>query len=897
MQSVFSKLLTAALMVLFAVLLCHSQVPDTSKIRTEAERLMSQADTLQQAGQIENALELYQLALDKCEQIGAKQEQSQILGNLGFLYNKQRKSQEALSAFKRKLQVERELGNREAQCEVLDRMARIYALSLYDQLEATKYLLESLALARELGNRSLEANALWGLACHYDNNARWDSSLVLAEQCLALYQELEDKEKEGFALNLIGINYKMSGNLGKSLDYLQKSLALFKESGIPRGEFFASGNLATVLGLLGDHQQELGQFQRCLEIARESGDSLILAQGLHAVGLGYIEIRNYAETLSYCREALAIYEAFGDMKNIITTDALIAGAYSGQENFIQAFTHFQRALEMAREIGDIRLQEFVLEQMANTYFQNQNYHKAVECNQEALLYAKKINQPCSIQDNLYSLGKNYFALGNDSQAVVHYERSIEVAESIRDRLRAESQKSTYASQISTFYGDIILLLKRSGQSASAFAYSERGRARSFLDLLASAQVKVGKPKHQEFLSKEAEYADQKQGIEQQIASAGDDSTQAVALRGKLEGDWGEVLASLEEQKRQEPELASLVSVNPLTLPEVQKLLDKETTLLEYFLTEEETLLWLVTRKNAEIFQMDIGGDSLKGIVMTFRKAIQEQTESGELSHQLYDLLIAPAAAKIKTDNLIIVPHGILHYLPFGALQDIQGRCLLEDYRIRYLPSASVLKYLVAKQKGNGERLLALGNPATDRKGFAAIPLTEMEVNEIGASQPDSRVLTGAQATETEFKRLAPQSDILHLACHGDLNSAYPMYSCLLLAPDSVEDGELDVHEIFNLDLHANLVVLSGCQTGLGHLTNGDELVGLSRAFIYAGTPSIVSSLWMVEDESTAYLMGRFYHHLQDHDKAQALRQAQLETRRKYPALRSWASFVLTGEAM
>jgi CHAT domain-containing protein len=498
---------------------------------------------------------------------------------------------------------------------------------------------------------------------------------------------------------------------------------------------------------------------------------------------------------------------------------------------------------------------------------------------------------------LQSLAQCYRSQERDSLALVYYQKCIEETENIRGQLNIESQKSSYAAGTSDVYENPILLLLKSNRYSTAFHYSERARARSFLDLLASAQVKVGKPEHQEFLAKENEFADQKDEIEQQISAAGEDTAQVVALRGKLTEEWETALASLEETERKEPELASLVSVNPLTLPEVQKLLDKETTLLEYFLTEEKTLLWLVTRKNAEVFQVDIGGDSLKALVMGFRKTIQEQSQTDQLSRRLYDLLIAPTADKIKTDNLIIVPHGILHYLPFAALQDSRGRYLLGDFCIRYLPSASVLKYLVAKRKGNGERLLALGNPATDRKGFAAIPLTEMEVNEIGASQPDSRVLTGAQATETEFKRLAPQSDILHLACHGDLNSAYPMYSCLLLAPDSVEDGELDVHEIFNLDLHANLVVLSGCQTGLGHLTNGDELVGLSRAFIYAGTPSIVSSLWMVEDESTAYLMGRFYHHLQDQDKAQALRQAQLETRAKYPGLRSWASFVLTGDSM
>ncbi|HEX7344309.1 MAG TPA: CHAT domain-containing protein [bacterium] len=495
------------------------------------------------------------------------------------------------------------------------------------------------------------------------------------------------------------------------------------------------------------------------------------------------------------------------------------------------------------------------------------------------------------------LGYCYYLTGKDSLSIVYYQRSIETADKIRQKLGTESQKSGWTESTRLAYNGMITVQQETGNISDAFYYSERARARSFLDLLASAQVKVGKPQHREFLAKENEIADQKGEIEQQIAAAGEDTAQVVARRGKLEGDWGEVLTSLEEQKRQEPELASLVSVNPLTLPEVQKLLDKATTLLEYFLTEKKTLLWLVTRKNAEVFQVDLGGDSLKALVMEFRKAIQEQSETGELSSQLYDLLIAPTADKIKTENLIIVPHGILHYLPFAALRDSEGRYLLEDYRLRYLPSASVLKFLPSKRRGRGETLLALGNPATDRKGFASIPLTETEVAEIAVINRQSRLLTGGQATETEFKRLAPQSDILHLACHGDLNSAYPMYSCLLLTPDSLEDGELDVHEIFNLDLNANLVVLSGCQTGLGHLTNGDELVGLSRAFIYAGTPSIVSSLWMVEDESTAYLMGRVYHHLQSHDKAQALRQAQLETRQKYPGLRSWASFVLTGEAM
>jgi CHAT domain-containing protein len=407
---------------------------------------------------------------------------------------------------------------------------------------------------------------------------------------------------------------------------------------------------------------------------------------------------------------------------------------------------------------------------------------------------------------------------------------------------------------------------------------------------------VSKPRHQEFLARESKYQQEKRKVEEQIAAAGDDTAQVALLRGKLIQEWEAALAGMDERKRQEPELASLVSVNALTLPEVQKLLDKETTMLEYFLTEKKTLFWLVTRNKTEAFQVEIGGDSLKSLVMAFRKAIETEDRTDSLSRYLYDLLIAPAAEKIGTENLTVVPHGMLHYLPFAALQDHQGRYLLDDYKLSYLPSASVLKYLEPKRRSRGQALLALGNPAGGGADYTPLPLAAAEVRQIAVIYSCSRVLTGEQATEEAFKTLAPEYDILHLACHGDLNSAYPMYSGLLLAPGGQEDGNLQVHEILNLELNASLVVLSGCQTGLGHLTTGDELVGLSRAFIYAGAPSVLSSLWKVEDRSTAHLMSRFYQHLHSSYKAEALRLAQQETRVRYPELHAWASFVLIGDS-
>jgi len=215
------------------------------------------------------------------------------------------------------------------------------------------------------------------------------------------------------------------------------------------------------------------------------------------------------------------------------------------------------------------------------------------------------------------------------------------------------------------------------------------------------------------------------------------------------------------------------------------------------------------------------------------------------------------------------------------LKNKKGKYLIDRYNISYLPSASVLKYLEPKKRPKGDKLLAFANPTTNRDDHKPLPFAEKELNDIAQFYEQKLLLSKADATEDRFRELAPDYDIIHLACHSELNSAYPLFSGLLLAPGEEQDGELDVHELFTTDLNAYLVVLSACQTGLGHLTTGDELVGLSRAFIYAGTPSVVSSLWVVNDESTAYLMTRFHRNLRKYDKAEALRRAQLEAKNRY----------------
>jgi len=187
-----------------------------------------------------------------------------------------------------------------------------------------------------------------------------------------------------------------------------------------------------------------------------------------------------------------------------------------------------------------------------------------------------------------------------------------------------------------------------------------------------------------------------------------------------------------------------------------------------------------------------------------------------------------------------------------------------------------MKFTTAKRRARrGERVLALGNPKLE-VSKVGLKFAELEAKKIKKLYPQSTVLLKKEATEESVKDFSTKYDILHFATHVELNEKDPLSSAILLAKDGKDDGRLTVKEIFEMELNADLVVLSGCETGLGKLSRGDEFVGLTRAFIYAGTPSVVASLWKVEDSSTAALMGSFYKNLKTMSKSEALRQAQLD---------------------
>jgi CHAT domain-containing protein len=463
---------------------------------------------------------------------------------------------------------------------------------------------------------------------------------------------------------------------------------------------------------------------------------------------------------------------------------------------------------------------------------------------------------------------------------------------------------------------------RNANLEQAFNYVERSRARAFLDQFANgpinfrtgvsakllqqeetlkAQISALRTQLTQLLTQERSLHHQISAIRSQLVKLRSHpsdqlDTEAIAtLQNQLttlEKDYTNLLTEL---KLQSPEAASLVSVDVASLEEIQSLLDANTTLVEYFVTKQRTLAFIITRNTFQTATIKVNREDLTNKIEAFRRFASLKNPHPKSLQQLYEWLIAPLKSLLNTSELAIVPHGVLHYLPFAAVTD-GNRYLCDDYTITTLPSASILRFLPQKRKPSTGTLLALGNPTTTAP-LPTLHFAEQEVNAI-ASLYGTQPLVGAAATESVVFSQAGSAEILHLSTHGEFNKYNPLFSTLHLAADLEHDGRLEVHDIYALDLTkaTNLVVLSACQTQLGELSRGDEVVGLNRAFLYAGTPSVIATLWSVQDNTTALLMKRFYTHLRSGIAlAQALRQAQIEVRAEYPHPYYWAAFVLTGD--
>ena len=837
--------------------------------RAEAETWHDLAAVYEDLYQFEQVVDAYQHALALWRALGDREQAAWALGGIGIGYKNRFDYDQAVAYLLQSVAAWQALGNAGNEALELRNIGNAYAARADDR-QALDYYQRALDRARAGGNRAEEAETINGIGMIYIQQGNFEKGLTQFQQALALWRELDDRAYEARALNNLGVAYWHLGDLARSVDYVKQALALSSQSQAADDQFRSGiwlSNIANYYYDMGDYAQAADTYQRAFTITQQTRGTRRVYHFavLDGLGLTYAKLQDYPRALDHAGQALAI----------------------------------------ARELGDADSESSALNHIGEIHLMQGDTAQARAALEQALALRQKVGGPGGELETLANLGRLYEVLGDDDEAIAYYVRAVEVIESIQSEIKVEELKSTFAAKQAGIYERLIDLLWKQQRLREAFDYMERARARAFLDQLAGGVVDFRAGVPAERMKQERELQARVSALRRRLVdlrrapAAQRDNSLIASMDQELDAREADYAQMLTELKVQSPEVASLVSVDTTPITGVQQLLDADTTLVEYFVTDERTLAFVVTRDSFASVAIDAGRAALADAVAGFHGfASLGDPHPAELQ-QLYAWLVAPIKPHLRTPLLGIIPHGPLHYLPFAALTDGQ-RYLGDDYVLFSLPSASVLRFVEAKRKPQADTLLTLGNPALSESAEPLPPLrfAEQEAQVI-AGMFGTQPLLGKAASESALRARAAQAGYLHLAAHGQYNPRSPLFSTIYLADDAQNDGRLEVHEVYALDLTraTDLVVLSACQTQVGAVSAGDDVVGLSRAFMYAGTPSVIASLWNVDDAATELLMEHFYMHLKEGaGKGEALRQAQQDIREDYPHPYYWAAFVLTGNA-
>lgn len=504
----------------------------------------------------------------------------------------------------------------------------------------------------------------------------------------------------------------------------------------------------------------------------------------------------------------------------------------------------------------------------------------------------------------FHLARAAEALGKSAEALAAYRACLGFVRKRRQTVRSDRHRLAIARVYQEPFEYAVDLLMRLGHHAEGLAVAEQAKSRALVDLLAGKEVgKAG-----ETVKATAEW---------DRAREHDHAVRLVrsVSASKIHRATRSVTTRHDRLRRLDKELCSFVTGESVKPEEIRASIGQDVALVEYFQSDKATYVWTVSRSKVWGTIIQVGrsqmADKIREYrntltellsarrgpagVVSVRNAVAELTTSEErLARQLHQLLIEPVQREIHAKLVYFVPHGSLHYLPFHALHDGRQR-LIEKWAIAYTPSATVLNWAQQRRARSSRKALVLCDPDVGDPRYR-LQFAQSEADAIAALWQNVERRSGREAAESLLVSRGKEFDIIHLACHAEFRPDAPLQSRLLLAGDSSNDGNLTAEELYRLHLNAWLVVLSACETGLGELTRGDDVVGLTRGLLYAGTPTVVDSLWRVEDLATSFLMGEFYRNLKTVPKAEALRRAQLSTMRQYPGPVFWAAFRVVGAA-
>ncbi len=894
-----------------------------------AEKLNQDGLNLAERGDFSAALVKYQQALAAYIAVGDRLNEGTVLGNICLVNYYQGQPDLALDICQRSLKIAQEISDREGISLNFNTIALIYqSTGKYPQ--ASDYFQQALAIVRELKDLNREATILYNLGFVYNSQANYPQALELYKQALKLSQVVGDRSQQGLVLSGMGLVYQIQGDYTRSLDLFQQAQKIAIETKDRAGLGAALGNIGQTYVYLADYPQALKYFDQAIQIFRLLNYLDQVGINLNNQGNVYNYIGQYSQALLSFETALKIHQATKNRAEEAATLSNIASVYQILGQYNQALKYYKLGFLIAKDIGNKNTEGTVIGNIGLIYYHLGQHLEAQKYHQQALVIHQATGNRGQISTTLNNLAQDYYALKQYAQALTTHIEALKIKQAIDDRAGVAQILNNIGNDYSVL-GDVEKSLsyyrnateiarKIKYREIEGIALSNQGKALYKLDRLVAAEaplraaIDVWESMRSGLIDKDKISLQdrvkfsydllQKVLIEQNKPQAALEISERARARALAELLAGKIIFSnsaTANKIRQAPNLSQIQQVAKT----------QAATLVQYSVIDDNIYTWVIKPTGKIVFhQIKLPPKTtLKDLVVTTRDSIganrgqrskdnDAPVASGGDLQQLHRLLIAPIAKDLPTnptDPVIILPQNELFLVPFAALRDAQGKYLLEQHTLTIAPSIQVLALTERKSnRTNKTPPLVVGNPVMPLyKGEQLANLAGAEseakaISQILQVQP----LIGAQADKQKVIDLMQKAPIIHLATHGLLDTIKGDIPGAI----ALTNGFLTSGEIFEMQLSADLVVLSACDTGRGDLT-GDGVVGLSRSLAVAGVPSVLVSLWEVSDNATKALMEEFYRnlHLKQLTKAQALRQAMLTTMKDYPNPNFWAAFMLVGD--
>jgi CHAT domain-containing protein/Flp pilus assembly protein TadD len=776
------------------------------------------------------------------------------LNNLGLVYAAQGDYRRAIAAAEEGLKLLRTVGDRVGEATAHDNLGNHHQ-QLGDYQQAQTEYNQALALHQATGSKSGEANVLSNIAVLADTKGDYPSGQKLHQQAIAMFRAIGEREKEGASLANQARAAEDQGQYSQALALYNEALTIHRAIGNKDWESTTLSNLGGLHRALGKPTQALDYYNQALKIAQGLGDRATTATVLTGLASTHQDLQDYAAAKTALNQSLQLNRQIGSRRPEIYALRSLGLLYGKQAQTPQAIEQLTQAVANSRSVGLPPEEALALADLSQAQLKGNQLAAAQQSAQQSAAIAAKIGDRPTQAKALTTLGQTQLLNGQAAAASQSFSQAASLWEGLRPGLSDSNKVSLFELQTQT-YSLWQQSLVAQNQSDAALEVSERGRARAFVELFAT---------------------------------------------------------KLSDRTPDIPKLAEIRAIAQ----------QHRATLVQYAqASDRELYIWVIKPDGTIRFhRSDLGNQSLETRLQATRDGLNVRGRAsiaiakpqgstiptGENNlRSLHQLLIDPIAADLPTnpeDQVIFLPQGPLLFVPFAALEDGAGKALIDRHTLSVAPAIQALALTDRAQlktaSGAGPALI-VGNPTMANIANLVLPPLPGAEKEAKAIAPlfATQALVGGSATKAVVLQKMGQARVIHLATHGLLDTVRgEVPGAIALAPDNAQDdGLLSAGEIAELQLRADLVVLSACSTGKGDLT-GDGVIGLSRSLFLAGVPSVVVSLWDVSDDSTALLMTEFYKHLAEKklNKAQALRQAMLTTRQKYPDPKFWAAFNLIGE--